>query len=235
MNWQGIIQDRLRALGYKVTRYPVAHYFDRYGITVILDVGANRGQYAHEVRRLGYKKKIISFEPHASAYTQLQREAMKDDAWITVQIALGAENKSSVLQMAKNTVSSSMLDMLPIHKEVAPDSVYIAQEHVQVQRLDDIFDEYCTPTDNIFLKIDTQGYEMNVLKGAEKILPHVAGMQLEMALAPLYKDSPLVEDIIAFARSHDFVPVWLDQTLKNAETQQLLQVDGIFLRKDLIQ
>lgn len=230
MYWRGAVQGCLRRAGYQLVRYPIIRFLDQYKINVVLDVGANRGQYAQQLRRLGYAKRIISFEPLSFAFSQLARKANDDPNWLPVQIALGSKDSSALLYVAGNSVSSSLLPMLPKLIEVAPETLYVGQETVSVKRLDSIFWDYCHLDDKVLLKIDTQGYESAVLEGAAAVLPHIVGLQMEMSLVPLYENEVLAEGLISCARNHGFIPFWFDPGFKDSSSQQLFQIDALFFK-----
>jgi FkbM family methyltransferase len=227
---RAILQSILRRFGYELVRYPIVHFLDRFGIDVVLDVGANTGQYGRELRRLGYRGRIVSFEPLRAAFEELERNAMGDPAWSTVRLAMGSADTEATLHVSGKSASSSLLDMLPRHTEVAPETAYVAEERVDVRCLDHVIDTYCSRSDRVLLKIDTQGFESEVLAGARESLNWIAGVQMELSMVPLYLSEKLVEDLIASVRAHGLVPYWLNHGFKDPSSQQLLQVDGLFFR-----
>jgi hypothetical protein len=116
------------------------------------------------------------------------------------------------------------------HVETAPSSRYIGKQEITISRLDSIIDDLCSKNDNIWLKIDTQGYEKDVLDGAEKALSYIHTVQIEMSLVPLYRDEILYMEMINWLIQKGFSLVSLEPGFANASTGQLLQVDGIFHR-----
>ena len=88
--------------------------------------------------------------------------------------------------------------MLDSHAKAAPNSVYINSETVKLSRLDSILKEYISKyqSKSIFLKIDIQGFERQVIEGASDIFPLIKGLQLELSLVPLYKDQVLFEEML---------------------------------------
>ena len=203
-------------------------------IDTLLDVGANAGQYSATMRELGYNKKIVSFEPLKSAFKGLEKSSSRDTNWFIHNYALGNEDCKSVINIANNSYSSSLLNMLPTHLESAPTSQYVGQQDIEEKKLDSIFDTVAQAGDNIMLKIDTQGYEKNVLDGAENSLQHIKIIQLEMSIVPLYENELLFFDMIRFIESKGFVLYSLETGFSNPVTGQLLQVDGIFVRKGIV-
>jgi hypothetical protein len=145
--------------------------------------------------------------------------------------ALGNENRHLLINVAGNSDSSSLLNMLPEHENSEPCSRYIKQEEIVVKRLDDIFHSYCCPTNKVMMKLDVQGYEKNVLDGAENALKQVNVIQLEMSLVPLYENQPLFEEMISYLHQKRFQLFSLENGFSNPQTGQLLQVDGIFVKR----
>lgn len=202
-------------------------------INVVFDIGANVGQFACELRTYGYKGKIISFEPLPQAYEELCKQALKDNDWIVHQrCAMGAEAGQIEINVAGNSVSSSVLPMLDKHEKSAPQSKYTHTEIVPLITLDEVFNRYCDQNDNVFLKIDTQGYEWAVLKGAKVALSKSKGILLELSLVPLYEGQKLWRDLVDYlmlSKHHLYAiqPGFTDQ-----DTGETLQVDGLFFTKN---
>src|SRR5215218_1126126 len=134
----------LRKAGLEVARYkptssPVArrmHLLERNRIDLILDVGANVGQYAASLRECGYRGRIVSFEPLTSAFSRLEASAKADPLWEVVNIGMGDRDERATINMAGNSQSSSLLEMLPAHVKSAPTSAYVGNEELTVSRLD---------------------------------------------------------------------------------------------------
>lgn len=202
-----------------------------YKIDTLLDVGANVGRYGLLIRKAGYKGKIISFEPLNSAFEELQRKSRKDEKWIVNNYGLGNEQKETEINISKNSYSSSILNILDTHIKSAPNSQYIAKQKIKLKTLDEVFHNFCNENSKIMMKIDTQGFEKNVLDGAQKSLSHINLLQLEMSLVPLYENEILYLEMIHFLRDKGFSLYSLENGFSNHDTGQLLQVDGIFVKE----
>jgi FkbM family methyltransferase len=136
-------------------------------IDVVFDIGANEGQFAREIREHGYSGKIISFEPLTSARKNLLFFASPDPGWhVHEQSAIGDRDGEIEIHIAGNSVSSSVLPMLESHSSAAVGSAYVGSERVPIFRLDSVANRYLNKNSNLFIKIDTQGYEWQVLDGA---------------------------------------------------------------------
>jgi FkbM family methyltransferase len=212
--------------------------FARLPIDLVLDVGANTGQFVHQCRAAGYKGEIISFEPSAAAHACLLRSAESDPLWtVADRMALGATTAEVEINVAANSYSSSILPMLDSHLAAAPNSAYLQKEKVPLRRLDDILADLhpgllapATPGRHIFLKLDVQGYESQVLAGATQLLNHTFAVQLEMSLLPLYEGETLMPQMQAAITAKGF-DLWdLEPSFRDPSTGRLLQIDAIFLR-----
>ncbi|SRR5260221_1463069 len=231
-----IIKNALRKVGLQVKKYPDRDLksrqtaMKRFGINKILDVGANTGQFAMELRNYGFREEIVSFEPLSSAYKELEKNAKRDRKWTTRNLAIGDSDGEISINVSKNSQSSSILPMLPAHLQSAPQSAYISQEKVKIAKVDTLFDDYYRAGDKIMLKIDTQGYEKNVIDGAKMTLSRIKGIKLEMSLIPLYEDELLIWDMVKYVERMGFMLYSLENTYADPLSGQLLQVDGTFYK-----
>jgi FkbM family methyltransferase len=199
--------------------------------TLVLDVGANTGQFARGVREGGYKQKIVSFEPLKSAHEELVRSARRDPDWVVHErCAIGAERDSKSINRSANSVSSSLLGMLSSHEESASNSVYIDTELVPIFKLDDVIPQYIRDNERIYLKIDTQGYEEKVLHGALNVLPLIDSIQLELSIIQLYEDQKTYEFFVDYLLAKGFRFWGIAPGFADPLTGQLLQFDGFFYR-----
>lgn len=205
--------------------------FARHNINLVFDVGANSGQYGRQLRENNFSGTIISFEPLSSAFNQLQEASSKDQNWTALNYALGETAEKLEINIAGNSWSSSLLEMLPSHVNEAPESGYVATEEVEVVTLDSLFTDYVSDTDKPFLKIDTQGYTLQVLNGAKDSISRISGAMVEMSFVPLYENEPLVGDIIQLMYEYGFVLVYVEPEFVNNETGQQLQANGYFFRQ----
>lgn len=225
------LQSLLRTLGYELVRpvpsleAVVMRLVARHGIDILIDVGANVGQYARWFRDLGFEGKIVSFEPSAEAYSVLERSAARDDKWSCSREALGDADVSATLHIAGNSVSSSLLTMTNRHLTAAPDSKTVATEKVQVRKLDSI----ATPRGRTWLKLDTQGYEMRVLRGATRTLERCDVIQLELSLQQLYEGAPSVIEVLTWL-SPEYRIVWVVPGFVDVASGTMLQFDAILER-----
>lgn len=229
-NLKKYIRKLARKAGFDIIRgsHPAGAILCNQGISLILDVGANVGQYGLKVRRLGYEGRIVSFEPVSAPFAQLAKNAENDPLWEVANYGLGDTDGEAMINVSQNSEFSSILNNLQITKDYFAESAqYVAQEQVVIKKLDSIFENYCQADDKVLLKIDTQGYEKNVLAGAEASLKHIAGLQVELSFIQLYEGELLIKEMLDYLDKKGFTIVWLEPI---SQTGKLLQGDGIFLR-----
>lgn len=203
-------------------------------VDVVLDVGANSGQYAESLRAADFGGRIVSFEPLSEPFSSLQGAASRDPLWACRQCAVGDYDGATVMNVAGNSgISSSVLPMLSAHGEVYPQGNYVGTEMVAMARLDSVATDILQPDDVAFLKVDVQGYEKHVMTGGESTVRNQCiGLQLELSFAPLYEGGMLIQEALDLAYSLGFalrgyIPFFVD--VRNG---RVLQADGVFFRVD---
>ncbi len=226
-------------LGWDLHRYRVndtlhgqlSTMLKHHGVDIVLDVGANTGQFAGAMRRAGYEGRIVSFEPLSGANKQLLAESRKDSAWFVAdRAAIGSSVGQAHIHVAKNSFSSSLLDMLPSHRDAAPDSEYVDQETVPVVPLDTAAASYLADSDRPMIKIDTQGYESQVLDGASGILERASGVHLELSFVPLYAGQPIYTELVDRLESQGFSMWGVWPGIHDPASGRMLQFDATFFR-----
>jgi FkbM family methyltransferase len=198
---------------------------------LVFDIGANTGKFGSQLYSLGWNGRLVSFEPLALAYSQLVANSKRWPLWTVHQrCAIGDIATKVNINIAGNSESSSILNMQQRHRDLAPDSSYIATEEVSVVPLDSCLAQYAKPNDRLFLKIDTQGFEWQVLDGAASALALCKGLQIELSTESLYQDQRLDRDL--FNRLYDLGfqlhalwPVVIDRN-----NGRLVQYDATFFR-----
>jgi FkbM family methyltransferase len=202
-----------------------------HGVNLVLDVGANTGQFAQSMRGAGYRGRMVSFEPLSSSHLKLQLNSRGDPRWeIAPRVAIGDHEGEIEMHIAGNSVSSSALPILQSHVKAVPASACIGNERVRLSRLDTMAQGYLEPATVPFLKIDTQGYEDRVLDGATCVLDRSCGLQLELSFVPLYEGqqlfTPLVERLVTLGFS-----IWaLWPGFHDPHSGRMLQIDATFFR-----
>ena len=238
MNIKILIKYFLNNLGLELKYYNLnnsfnfrlKHFLDLKDIDCVLDVGANSGQFSQNLRRIGYKRQIISFEPILSAFNELKKNSTKDKKWDVFNFALGDSEKESEINISQNSLSSSILNMKKEHLISEPKSKYIRREKIQIKKLDGL-NEILKNYNNIYLKIDTQGYEENILNGAKSLIKSIKGLQLEMSVYPMYEGQLLFNKFFEKLENLDFELWDIERTFSNPNTGKILQLDAILFKK----
>jgi FkbM family methyltransferase len=237
------VQSALRKLGVELQPYvkdiPVqpreedfrrVRLLDGAGVDLVLDVGANVGEYALRTRHAGFRGRIVSFEPRRDASAELSARAASDPLWECRRHGLGAAVAESEIHVSRNSYSSSLLELEDRHAVSAPDSAYVGSETVSILPLDEIWEEVAGDAQRPHLKLDVQGFELEALRGAKRSLPKLAGVEAELSLVPLYAGAPLYREVIDHLEDAGFRLVGLEPEFFDPETLELLQANGIFTR-----
>ena len=204
---------------------------DRHGIGMVLDVGANAGQYGRRLRRSGYIGRIVSFEPLTLAHTSLAAAAADDPMWeVAPRMALGDQDGTVTLNISAESDMSSTLDFTEEMRGLLDDSSYVGTEQAAIARLDTVFDRFTAPNARVLLKVDTQGTERQVVDGAGDMLNRITLLQLEMSIVPVYQGEPTYLETIAWLADRGFQPVLFIPGYFNRRTARLIAMDGIFAR-----
>ena len=193
-----IAPPKLRTLTRYREQWMFKSLLSRLGVTLLLDVGANNGKFAEGVRLMGYSGRIVSFEPNPTEYEALSARASRDPHWTTECCALGnAEGTVSLNITGSNSVYSSILTP----KDTPPVSSIAS---VPVHRLDSLWGKIAHNNDRVFLKTDTQGYDLHVLQGTGSKLTDIIGIQTELNVIKLYGNSPHYLKVLDFLESSGF-------------------------------
>ncbi len=183
----------------------VAWLMSRYAVDCVLDVGANNGQFAAELRRNGYRGHIVSFEPVPAFADAVEKLAAEDEKWSVRRIALGS-SEGTVPIRVQRTFSSVLPSSEYGKKRFATLRDFAETEPVEVplRRLDAILDELLAPvvaagvtSPRVFLKMDTQGFDLEVFRGLGDRVRDVVGLQSEVALLLIYEQMPRMPAVLA--------------------------------------
>jgi FkbM family methyltransferase len=205
-----------------------------FGVNTVLDVGAHVGEFGELLRNNDYRGQIISFEPVGSSYTALQSACSHDPVWTAHNCALGATETVTTMNITRGTNFASFRSGNKDAHESFPDIEVVGTETVTVRRLDRLFDELVAGIrePRIYLKIDTQGWDREVLEGATGCLDKIVGLQTEVSLAPLYEDTPMFEEMIGECRRAGFEVTALFPVARLGGWR-LAELDCVMLRREL--
>jgi FkbM family methyltransferase len=235
-----IIKKFLRSTGFDIHRYnpssslscQLEQALRNFKIDLIFDIGANVGQFAKNLREVGYNDRIVSFEPLVDAHHILSKAARGPKGWeVHERCAIGDKDGKIQINVSGNSVSSSVLPMLQGHSDAAPESVFTRFEETPIHTLDSVSTRYMTLRYSTLIKIDTQGFEWQVLDGASETLKCARGVMIELSLVPLYSGQRLWQDIITRLEAQGFMLWSLNSAFVDPRDGRTLQLDGLFFRK----
>lgn len=207
------------------------YFIDLYKINLVFDIGANTGQFAKSIRRYDYKDQIISIEPLQREFKILNIHFREDKKFKSYNYALGCENKKTNINVAENSVSSSLYEPNLQHYNVDKRSQTLDKEKIELIKLDDLIKlKKIDIFKNTMLKIDTQGSEMNILLGANNFLKSVKIILLELSFKDLYNINNSYIDILDFLDKKNFKLIDFFYGVRDKKNNKLIQAD-ILLEK----
>ncbi|TWU05964.1 FkbM family methyltransferase [Stieleria varia] len=204
-----------------------------YNADLILDVGANEGQFAMLARQLMPETPIVSFEPLESCYTELKSNQDNLKPFEAFHTALGDSPSTTFINRCASTPSSSLLEMGELHKQELPHTASAEQEQITVSVLDNIVAERDWKGQYI-LKIDVQGYEEQVLLGAKNTLARTLAVVVEISAKPLYLGEPGFDKIYSLMKSHGFEYAGNIDQWRSQKDGRILQFDCLFENTELM-
>ena len=207
-------------------------YFDMRSIDLVLDVGANSGQYAHLLRKeLNYQGEIISFEPDPEVFTGLAEIAQQDDRWRVVNCALGnADTEVSLYQSNRSVFNSLHQHSDLADARFAMKSKVIGCQLVEQRRLDTLLPELVPDfyARNVFLKMDTQGHDFWVFEGAGDYRSSFTGLQSEVSVVGIYEGVPNYIEMFEVYRTHGFELTGMYVVNRVAAGSFVIEMDVVF-------
>ena len=224
-----ILQEQ-RVFDY-LQRIQIPTLLDMYGVNCVIDVGAHAGQYGERLRAGGYKGRIVSFEPTPDPFAELERVARADSRWVVHQVALGREDGTTTMNVVPGTLSS----ILPPTKFGAgryPKLQEPRELEVTVRRLDGMLDELLEgiKRPRPYLKLDTQGFDLDVFAGVGDRIAGFVGMQSEVALMEIYKGMPRMAEAVAAYEAAGFEIAALYPLARQTRTGRVLEYDCVMVR-----
>ena len=207
--------------------------FERYAVDCVLDVGANTGQFATGLRHAGYRGRLLSFEPVPHLCDRLRAAAAGDGAWSVHPVALGSTAGVADLNVTRDAVFTSFREPLPFATQRFGEATEVARrERVAVRRLEDVLDELLGggPPPRCFLKMDTQGYDLEVFAGLGHWADHLVAIQSEVAAITIYAGMPRMTDAIARYEAAGFELTGLFPVSRDEPTGRVIELDCVMVR-----
>jgi FkbM family methyltransferase len=228
LSYLGIRIARNASLKYKIERGDYKWLQER-NILTVLDIGANIGQFAQLIHEILPQARILSFEPLPDQFKQLERLTEKIPLLRCYPFAAGSENSEKEINANEFSASSSLLPMTELHTSSFPFTLHSVAQKAHVRTLDSVLPETALQK-NVLLKIDVQGYEMEVLKGAERVLGHVDVIIIETSFQELYRGQPLFDEIYQCLVRKNFTFHGSMEPVFSTINGEVLQFDAIFIR-----
>jgi FkbM family methyltransferase len=208
------------------------HVLERLEIDCVLDIGANEGQFGTTLRQLGYEGWIVSFEPVSEVFQKLRATADNDERWRVFPYALGATNERKAINVVELSLMSSFLQPREDSLERFPFNRVERIEPVEIRRLDDVaercFDGIESP--RIYLKIDTQGFDLEVMRGGEETLRRVLAVQTEVSFQNVYEGMPSFLESIREFQARGFAVVGFAPVTSDVDEICAVEMDCILAR-----
>jgi FkbM family methyltransferase len=197
--------------------------------SVVLDVGANRGGFVDYLRGQGYEGSVISFEPMPQPFATLAERVAGNPRWDAVQVAISdAPGTAMMGRSGEAPGTSSLLSTTDLMVETLPAAAPTEELEVRVSTIDEQVHDRLRETDRPFIKIDTQGTELSVLRGADATLSRAVGVLAELSFVELYEGQALFGEIVDWLAARNFFLLAMATAFRDRRTGQLLQVDGLF-------
>jgi len=237
-----VIQKAARVVGFHVGRFPPVDSLAYHLRTVlreleidcVLDVGAHEGEFAGFVRDLGYEGEIISFEPVGATFATLSKARAGDKRWRGHNIALGADDTELELNIYAGSVFNSFLKPAAHGTTRFRAATQIVRvDRVPVRRLESILDGIllARPGARIFLKIDTQGYDLQVVRGAGRQLGAICALQSELAVRATYEGMPTLPEALAELGQLGFEVTGMFPVARELDHLRVIEFDCVMCRK----
>jgi FkbM family methyltransferase len=202
-------------------------------VDLIIDIGANRGQFSTEIFDAGYSGKIVSFEPVPKAHQRLGETAKKSrKSWLVApRMALSDHSGSSEFYITDVDTSSSLLQPTDDFVKTLSQVKVVESIEVKTERLDDVVDKFISEEKSIFLKLDVQGNEHSVLRGAGETLSRCQGVLVEVCIDSLYSDQSKLDDILNLISEAGFGLWDINTAYRNPDTLRIGAIDVLGFRE----
>lgn len=203
----------------------IVQHLKESNVSSVFDVGANVGQFGLDIRRHGFQGQIVSYEPVKETFAVLYNTTIKHQPWKAMQLGLGATESERTINISGNAgLSSSILEMGSLHLKNFLDSKTVAKQNISISTIDKQLEVLGLQPHEIMLKLDVQGFESEVLKGATRSLPKIPFCYLEVSITPLYEGEvsflPILIELSKFG--HEVIDVFRGM---KANDGRLLQLD----------
>ncbi len=233
---RGYIVGRSREIARLSEQFWLGKLFESLPISCVLDIGANRGQYAAGLRsRVGYQGRIISVEPVPDAFAALEARAASDALWETRRLAIAAQTGEAAFNVMQGEQFSSLNRPLKERSDKRQKVRVKEVLSVPTVTLERFFDDenLSDGGGSILLKLDVQGAEMEALASGPGSLGKIAAVQVELAFIQIYEGGADWRSFIDWMDDRDFVLSGMFPNNAATTFPHLFELDALFVRRDL--
>lgn len=238
-----LVKRLLARTGFQINRTSAVETLDLHllriftalAINCVLDVGAHQGDFGQDLRRIGYRGHIVSFEPVARNFEGLSRAASGDPLCRIFPFALGERDGHADINVFSGSTFHSLLEPNDFGREAFGEKLALERtERIEIKRLDQVLESCLAgiPTPRLYLKMDTQGYDLAVVEGAGAALSRVLALQTEVALQPIYQDmrTTLCNMVPELQRRGFRVTGLFPVTRDKTDGLQIIELDCVMIR-----
>lgn len=201
------------------------------GFDLVIDIGANVGQFAKKIRQAGYTGEIYSFEPSKQDFASLAKSAQNDLNWKVFNFGFGEKSEFMTLNVMNNSDFSSLLPPSLAGKNIFSSKIKVHHtEKVSIQTFDDFFQGNSLKSKKILFKVDTQGYDLKVISGATSSLKYIDFILNESSFIPIYDSMPDFCEIRDQMRRSGFEVSAILPITRNS-IGQIIEADTLYTRE----
>lgn len=238
----GLVRKIARAFGYDAFRLErqariethLAALLPHLGVDTVVDAGANTGQFGAMLRAAGFGGRIVSYEPLGPVFEELEAAAAGDDGWIVRNLALGSVKSSATIRMSPDTSWSSLRAFSGYgRRRFSEQDTHAVDVPVQIVRLDEDLPQLVdVSASRIYLKMDTQGFDLEVFAGASAVLDRIAGLQAEVAFQQIYDDVPDYHEALRTFEAQGFAVTGMFPVKRDRKSLRMIEMDCVMRRVD---
>jgi FkbM family methyltransferase len=224
-----------RTLGRYLAHEQIAWTLRALEVNVVLDVGANRGQFGLSLRQQGYAGRIVSFEPLPEHAARLRAHAAADPDWVVYDFALGDSEGEAEINVVPGTMSS-LLPASDFGRGWSDKLRVSLRETIRIRRLESVWDDAVSGVDTprVYLKLDTQGFDVPAFRGAGARIGEVVGMQSEVSCVPIYDGMPRLPEQLTMYESEGFEIAGMFAVSRDPKTVRVIEFDVVMVRPDQV-
>ncbi len=211
----------------------IASLLRHYRVNCVIDAGANVGQYGKLLRAHGYTGRIVSFEPVAAMVDKLRQACGDDPDWRVYPFALGRQDRTDSINVVHGSMSS-LLGPTDFGNTRYKRFRGTRAEEITLRRLDGLLDEALAGIDEPrpYLKLDTQGFDLEAYAGVGERIREFVGMQSEVALLQIYEGMPRMDEAIRTYEADGFEITGMYPVTREEATGRVLEFDCVMARAD---